>query len=556
MLRDVVAAFLDTVTEREFDAPLLALLAARGFHDVHFLHGGFEFGKDFIAKGLKPPNGDVGSGDPASWELHQFGLQSKAGSMGLSEWRAVRPQLDEARLDDLAHPAFDTTLLRAGVVVLTGRLTGGAPMQAQSYRNSERAHGRPDFEVWDREALLEWLVDAPEVGLAGTSDGPMLALAGAIDADSITLRALERHARSWLPPVPGSLEAATAQATELAVRRRRAAVEAAVLANRLRRHARLDLAAMTALMLLRAAWSHALFDDWVPGTERPEPAAAAIRMFCGYATELLEQVEPFATDPGALLNATARRAIAHVTYPVTCARITEVLSLLGLFAASPDAGEPVRALLPPLERICTTVSALLEHQPGWAHPISDNFAASLIAPTLLIAAANPDQARRALTRAAVWLSDRYDAAYRGIGLAATGTEPDAEISQLLDGPYENGPMPRSSSYLATVITDLATIIPGSEDLYTDIVNEFLAVGIVPQIRIADEAKAHWRPDGAGVRLVQPVRYSDTLPETGYPASHFQDEGSPLPSADAIALMSISRDRHVVSVLQDVIAHEE
>jgi hypothetical protein len=553
MLRDVVAAFLDTVTEREFDAPLLALLGAREFRDVHFLHGGFEFGKDFIAKGLKPPNGDVGSGDPASWQLHQFGLQSKAGSMGLPEWRAGRPQLDEARLDDLAHPAFDTTLPRAGVVVLTGRLTGGAPVQAQSYRNSERTRGRPDFEIWDRETLLERLVDAAEVGLAGTSDGPMLALAGAIDAGSITLGALERHARSWLPPAPGSLEAATAQTAELYVRRRRAAVEAAVLANRLRRHDRLDLAAMTALMLLRAAWSHALFDGPVPGTERPELASAAIRMFSGYAAELLEQVEPTTTDPVALLNATARRAIAHVAYPVTCARIAEVLGLLGLFAASPAVGEPMQALLPPLERIRRTVSELVEHQPGWAHPISDNFAASLIAPTLLIAAANPELARNALTRAAVWVADRYDDAYRGIGLAATGAEPDAEISQLLDGPYENGPTGRSSGYLATVITDLAAVIPGSGDLYAEIVNEFLAVGIFPQIRMADESRANWRPDGAGVRLVQPVRYLDTLPDTGHPAPHFQDDGSPVPSPDAVALMSVSRDRHVISVFRNTIA---
>ncbi len=101
MLRDVVAAFLDTVTEREFDAPLLALLSARGFDDTHFLHGGFEFGKDFIAKGLKPPGDDIGSGDPTSWVRHQFALQSKAGNLGQPGWREVRAQLDEARLDDL-----------------------------------------------------------------------------------------------------------------------------------------------------------------------------------------------------------------------------------------------------------------------------------------------------------------------------------------------------------------------------------------------------------------------------------------------------------------------
>lgn len=147
MLRDVVAGFIDTLTEREFDAPLIALLAARGFTDVHFLHGAFEFGKDFIAKGVKPADGDTGTGEPSSWTRHQFAIQSKAGNLGLTEWRAVRPQLDEARLDDLAHPAFDQALPRAAVLVTTGRLVGGAAVQAQSYREAERCRGRPDFEV-------------------------------------------------------------------------------------------------------------------------------------------------------------------------------------------------------------------------------------------------------------------------------------------------------------------------------------------------------------------------------------------------------------------------
>lgn len=34
----------------------------------------FEFGKDFIAKGLKPPDGDTGTGNPAQWVPHQFAL--------------------------------------------------------------------------------------------------------------------------------------------------------------------------------------------------------------------------------------------------------------------------------------------------------------------------------------------------------------------------------------------------------------------------------------------------------------------------------------------------
>ena len=51
MLDNAVAGFLDEVTEREFDEPLLALLRENGFVDIHYLHGSYEFGKDVIAKG-------------------------------------------------------------------------------------------------------------------------------------------------------------------------------------------------------------------------------------------------------------------------------------------------------------------------------------------------------------------------------------------------------------------------------------------------------------------------------------------------------------------------
>lgn len=56
----------------------------------------------------------------------------------------------------------------------------------------------------------------------------------------------------------------------------------------------------------------------------------------------------------------------------------------------------------------------------------------------------------------------------------------------LGGPYEHGPKRRRGSYLATVVTDLATLIPGEDTFYTDVINEFLAVGISPQLLVADE----------------------------------------------------------------------
>jgi len=51
MIANVIGSYLDNLEEREFDAPFMSLLRGLRFTDIHFLHGPFEFGKDFIAKG-------------------------------------------------------------------------------------------------------------------------------------------------------------------------------------------------------------------------------------------------------------------------------------------------------------------------------------------------------------------------------------------------------------------------------------------------------------------------------------------------------------------------
>jgi hypothetical protein len=42
MIAGIVGSYLDTLEEREFDAPFMALLRSIGFYDLHFLHGSFE----------------------------------------------------------------------------------------------------------------------------------------------------------------------------------------------------------------------------------------------------------------------------------------------------------------------------------------------------------------------------------------------------------------------------------------------------------------------------------------------------------------------------------
>src|SRR5438445_174588 len=142
MLEDIIGGYLDTLEEREFDAPFIGLLRANGYFDIHFLHGAFEFGKDFIAK--KQVEGRV----------LQFAFQTKAGNIDLNAWRAGRQQVDDMRMTGVAHPSFDAGLPRAAVFVTTGKLVGAAAVNAQEYARFLAERGEPGFEVWDREDLI------------------------------------------------------------------------------------------------------------------------------------------------------------------------------------------------------------------------------------------------------------------------------------------------------------------------------------------------------------------------------------------------------------------
>jgi hypothetical protein len=306
------------------------------------------------------------------------------------------------------------------------------------------------------------------------------------------------------------------------------------------------LATFAALHLLRSSWCHALAGDGAPG--RAQQVEASIRLFIGCAAELLNQVGPVATDPRALLTATARSAFAHVAYPAASMRIAEILGLLGLLARSLDPSDPLLDVLPPAVQVEDLVTALVGGQPGASHPVGDSFAVGLIAPALLVACRSAKLARDYLSAAAVWVADRYDSALDGIGLASCSATPLAEVTQVLSGPLEHAPRRRTSSYLATVLLDLAAVVTGDSDLYTDALNEFLAVDIVPEVFTADELRAQWRPDGSGTRLTVHVDYGDPLPQDRQATAHFADAPPPVPAWDAVALASVVRNRHAVAAL--------
>lgn len=497
MLRDIVGTFLDTLTEREFDGPLLAVLGARGFTDIHFIHGAFEFGKDVLAKKT----------DPATGVTRQYVIQSKAGDIGQPEWRAVRPQLEECEYNTIGHPSFAPDLPRVAVLVTTGRLKGAAPADVTEYRKSVKARGLADLEIWERPDLVEWLCDDPVVGVAGEAvQADLMAMLTSVRDGGVTDRRIETYTRRWLPTA-GSAP--------------RASVEAAILVNALVRTKRLDLALCVALQLIRAT------EHDPDASDDAKPAAK--RLALGLALQICDQTEPLLKDPLDFARSTVGQ-LSLLTYPVICCRVAEALAL-GLTLAR-EAGDDRAAA-----RLEEALRSFAE-QPGAARPVGDLFAPSVVAVTVMLGTFDPAAANAYLGRVAHWMLDRYDENLAGLGLASLAEDEEETAERLLAGSLTSTTMERrTSSYLATAVLDLALHL-GEKDLYEAARDNIRALRIVPQTTRADEDKARWARGGTGVWPMPRVEFE------AWDVQRAKDAGSaPVDPVLSLVLAAACRSRH-------------
>jgi hypothetical protein len=506
LLDDAVAAYLEIVSERAFDEPLMALLRVRGFASVRLVHGTQEFGRDVIAQR----------------DGEQWGFQSKVGNIGQSEWRSLTGQLDELRVVNLGHGAFDTDLPRRPVLVTTGRLVGNAPELYGDYNKRAKEKSEPELELWDRDILLGHLTGDPESVLRGSIDGQLMSILGAAEARTVTMNELEVFSRRWMTWDPERLAG-------LGV------IEAALVCEKLRGVDRLDLACHLALCLMRAVWASgaAVLPDDVS-------AAAARSLFEAYARALWERCgDELLEHP--LLNQIEFGG--WITYPVRCVRLAEILGLLALLATESDpelSGEISRWLV-----------TLCEKQPGVAHPISDQYAVSVIPVVLALATIDREAAETHLKRCTVWLCDRYER--DALGLARDDATPEEEVEYLIGGPFESVQLERRpDSLIAPVLLDLAATL-GSTDLYGDIYNDVLAVRICPQVlRLADGPDQYSRI-GNGNRIDPNVDFAESLADGEVVAPHHNDKAGESQIAsghawDLLAIGSALRDRYYVGAL--------
>ena len=513
MIADVIGNYIDSLGERDFDAPFMALIRALRFRNVHYLHGPFEFGKDFIAQ--KDIDGVT----------TQFAFQTKAGDIGSPEWRTSRGQIDMLRTNSLAHPAFNRALPRRAVFVTTGRLVGAAALDAQEYVAHLSQLPEIGFETWDREKLVELITDTPEVGLTSKCTGALLELIGQIDEGKIDERRLAHYSERWLLDDPSTLNSA--------------ALETAVLVSRLRSRNRIDLACFLPLCLIRAAWEtgHGLDPPEAPCTLT---ADLGRDLFERNASDLFQLCGREVLDPMAFVRTQDLMAV-HVTYPVRCSRLVEILGLLGLLIKTNTGIED--------ERLAQYLADFVESHPGAAHPTSDRWAVSLIPPVMMLCnSGRKNLARQLLLGVAKWIADRYD--NDGPGLAGPDASPDVEIEFLLGGAFEHVEIERrSESFLASVVLDLASIA-SMGDLFATARNEFLAVELHPSVVEAPDTKSQYVRRGAGMAYTANMEYADSWrPVAGWKVSPHHERAAEHylqrigRTWDLLAVSAVLRDRY-------------
>jgi hypothetical protein len=453
MLSNVLEDYFSSIKdERDFDFPLMSLLAAMGFYDIHLTHGSREIGKDFIAK--KREDGvEV-----------EYAFQSKKGDINQKKCsEEVLPQLLLASVSGLSHPQFDKTLPRRVFLVSTGLLIGNAPLILQDFNDTLRNdYGREPVTFWGKNQLVTLF---QEYGLTAIHQVSAAGMKGLAEFYSLYSKALERKlsdneietfSQLWLDP-----------SLEYRKRILRASIEADLFAVRLRDNGSLYEVITVYLALARAVMdaTYETDDDYLVNVYRQIVDENIIPLCKEFHAEVKIQLE--ANDKQLIaLAGNQSRTLPMLHYLVWCSRILAITSLH--FFISSDREEQ--------DSLVAFMKDLIEAEPGCGHPPSDRYATALVWTTLALIKANDLPAAIELVkRATVWLCDRTE---QGVGLASYDATEYEETAMLVGYAYSSVKVQKNvSSFLATVLADLAAFTD-DKDLYSVVVNDVAACEIV------------------------------------------------------------------------------
>lgn len=148
MIERAIENWLTKTNERNFKIPFCQALAREG-HTLIYISSDrpMEQGKDLITVA---PNGDI------------CAYQLKTGDIGVNQWRAVRPQIDELIQIPIVHPNIDKTKPYKSFLVLNGGISDEVRLQITQMNEANiiRSRGDSNLEVIERSQLLKTLHDA------------------------------------------------------------------------------------------------------------------------------------------------------------------------------------------------------------------------------------------------------------------------------------------------------------------------------------------------------------------------------------------------------------
>lgn len=442
MQRSALERWIDSLTERAFDTPFIVLLRAHRFFDIHFTHGSYEFGKDFIAKRIE------------NNQIKQFGFQIKAGDIGGSEWDSINGQMEELVSDWLAHPNYNSTLGREHRLVLTGTLKGKAILSTKQFAERLKCRQEGIFLVWDRDYLLDLLEGKNPSYPIKEPPAHIESLISSTTLKKITRRKLSVELDYALPK-PASLECL-----------RESLLHSSLLVAQLRMVGHHFNAVLASYNSVRLALFHYLeFESREAYIEYLDALQFSVDLGVETSKELLtlKPIDLFFRS-GSLLGAWA-------AYPVTCFSILESLGLGALHARW--LGDVKEA-----EQLTQACCSFIEHNPGCFHPISDRLAASLIPAVSALALGDRLETGELLIREITkWVCDKIE---NDFGLAGLDSEVDEEVARIFSPHFDFFSIQaRKESLFAVALADLSYIF--FPELYPIIINELKAVQAIPSM---------------------------------------------------------------------------
>jgi hypothetical protein len=156
---------------------------------------------------------------------------------------------------------------------------------------------------------------------------------------------------------------------------------------------------------------------------------------------------------------------------------------------------------------------------------------------------------RFLRKVTVWVCDRYD--NDELGLAAVDAPAFEEVCRVVAGPFDVGLTARRQCQVASVLLDVCASL-GLHDVYSEVRNDTLAVGLYPSVLLVAEGPDQLLRDGRDNRWDFNPDYAEEADGTSPAAPHLDDSMSPelvVPSDrwwDSLAISAALRDRNFPS----------